>query len=114
MSFQRKHEDEPAPLDAVREFCMVMCFPSDHVMLPEGMWRCVRWTCEEAQCHTGTDGLSQGPKQESTERVRGRQKESRRDERHREGRTVKDEKKRGEQTGEEGVITVPLNCKKHL
>lgn len=34
----------------------------------------------------------------------------------REGRTVKDEKKRGEQTGEEeeGVITVPLNCKKHL
>lgn len=99
MSFQRKHEDEPAPLDAVREFCMVMCFPSDHVMLPEGMWRCVRWTCEEAQCHTGTDGLSQGPKQESTERVRGRQKESQRDERHERGGQLKmkreEESKRG-------------------
>lgn len=56
-----------APLMLFWESCMAMCFLADHVTCPEGMWRCVRWTCLGAQCYTGTDGLSQEPKQHGTE-----------------------------------------------
>lgn len=72
---------------------MAMYFLADHVTRPEGMWRCVRWTCWGAQYYTGTDGLSQGPKQHG-----GQEGGNERPTELRDGmggaRTVKAEKKR--------------------
>ena len=69
-------------------------FLADHVTQPEGMRRCVRWTCwGSTMRHRGTDGPSQGPKQHGTE---GERQATREPERlkTREGRTIKVEKKK--------------------